>query len=475
MSAAARKSWGERALQLVVLLVAIGLVWSAQRTMSGAPGALAAVTGLGLLLLAGTLVSELVEVIGLPHLTGYLLAGILVGPHVLGLVDHHTVERLGVVNSLALALIALAGGAELRVESLRRAARSLLWAHLLQLVAIIVVVGGVFIALRRHIPFLDGLPTLAVVMVALLWGVLATTRSPSAVLGLLTQLRPKGPLTEMTLAFVMSSDVVVILLLSVTLAVARLGFDPTAGFELSAFADVGHELLGSTALGTTLGIVLALYLRYGGRNVLLVLLALGLPTSALLDYIHLDPLLSFMVAGFVVQNFSGGGDKLLHAVEKTGAIVFVVFFATAGAHLDLAGFALIWPIALALAGTRMLVTVGAARAASRIADDAPIIRTWGWSGMVSQAGLALGVALVIVREFPEFGDGFRTLAIGVVGVNELLGPVLFKLGLDRAGESYRGDEAAAPARPRAAVADESVARAGTGAGADAPPPAGQPG
>jgi len=477
MSGAARKSWAERGVQLLVLLAAMGLVWGAQRTLPGAPGVpgvpgvLAAVTGLGLLLLAGTLVSELVEVVGLPHLTGYLLAGILVGPHVLALVDHHTVERLGVVNSLALALIALAGGAELRIDSLRRAARSLLWAHLFQIVAVVVVVGGVFVALRRHIPFLDGLPTLAVVMVALLWGVLATTRSPSAVLGLLTQLRPKGPLTEMTLAFVMSSDVVVILLLSVTLAMARLGLDPTAGFELSAFADVGHELLGSAALGTTLGLVLALYLRFGGRNALLVLLALGLPMSALLDYIHLDPLLSFMVAGFVVQNFSAGGDKLLHAVEKTGAIVFVVFFATAGAHLDLAGFALIWPIALALAGTRLMVTVAAARSASRVARDAPVIRTWGWSGMVSQAGLALGVALVIVREFPAFGEGFRTLAIGVVGVNELLGPVLFKLGLDRTGESYRGDDAVAAA----SAGDEGGRVAGAAAGADAPATARQPG
>lgn len=267
-------------------------------------------------------------------------------------------------------------------------------------------------------------------------------------LGLLAQLRPKGPLTETTLAFVMSSDVVVILLLALTLALARLGIDPAASFDLSTFADLGHELLGSTALGTTLGIVLALYLRYGGRNLLLVLVALGLPMTALLEYVHLDPLLSFMVAGFVVQNFSRGGDKLLHALERTGAIVFVVFFATAGAHLDLPGFALIWPVALTLAGVRIVATYAAARAASRVAGDAPVIRRWGWSGLVSQAGLALGVALVIVREFPEFGDGFRTLAIGVVGINELLGPVLFKLGLDRCGESNRGREEAADGAAR---------------------------
>lgn len=479
-----------RMLQLLMLLVTLGLAWLVQQDSTLEPGIAAAVAALGLLLLAGTLFSELAEVVGLPHLTGYLLAGIIVGPHVLGIISHDTVERLGVFNELALALIALAGGAELRIDSLRRAARSLVWAHLLQIVAIIVVVGGSFVALRGHIPFLAGMGLVPTLMVALLWGVLATTRSPSAVLGLLAQLRPRGPLTDMTLAFVMSSDVVVIILLAIALAVAKLGIDPSAGFDPAAFGEVGYELLGSTALGTTLGVILALYLWAsrprpatadsaaapdtgtpavepevaataddGGRNLLLVLLLLGLPMSALLEYVHLNPLLAFMVAGFAVQNFSRGGERLLHAVEKTGAIVFVVFFATAGAHLDLHGFATIWPVAVILAGVRLVVTLAAARAASRIAGDAPVIRNWGWSGLVSQAGLALGVALVIVREFPDFGDGFRTLAIGVVGLNELFGPVLFKLALDRSRETGRARDA-----------DSEPAGAGAAPGLSAPSP-----
>ncbi|MCC6332716.1 MAG: cation:proton antiporter [Myxococcales bacterium] len=445
MSAAApAKSWGARGVQAAVLLATVSLVLGSKQSIPVAPGVLAAISALGLLLLAGTLASELVEVVGLPHLSGYLLAGILVGPHVLNLVEHQTVEELGALNALALALIALAGGAELRLDALRKAARSLVWAHLLQTFLVLLAVAGAFLALARFIPFLDGMAPVAAVMVALLWGVLATSRSPAAVLGLLAQIRPKGPLTNMTVAFVMSSDVVVILLLAVTLAVARLGFDPSATLDLSAFSAVGHELLGSAALGTTLGLVLAVYLRLSGRGLMLVLLALGLPMSALLKYIHLDPLLSFMVAGFVVQNFSSGGERLLHSIEKTGAIVFVVFFATAGAHLDLPLLGRIWPIALGLAGVRMVATMVAARAASRLAGDEPVLKRWGWSGLVSQAGLALGLATVIVRAFPEFGDGFRTLSIAVIGVNEMIGPVLFKLGLDRAGESKRAiDESGA--------------------------------
>jgi Kef-type K+ transport system membrane component KefB len=139
----------------------------------------------------------------------------------------------------------------------------------------------------------------------------------------------------------------------------------------------------------------------------------------------------------VVQNLSLQGDKLLHAVEQTSSLVFVVFFAIAGAHLDLPLLRSLWPIALGLSAARAIVTVATAGWASRVANDPPIIRRWGWSSLVSQAGLTLGLSVVIVRTFPEFGEGFRSLVIATVALNEMVGPVLFKYALDRAGESKR--------------------------------------
>lgn len=442
-SASAKKTLGARVVQASALIVIFGILLAATQLAPESRAVVGTVAGLGFLLLAGTLMSELVETIGLPHLSGYLLAGLIAGPHVLHLVDHDSVERLSVINALALALIAIAGGAELRLEQLRESARSLAWAMLLQC-GVVGLVGTVtFLALARFLPFTHALTPLAVFGVALLWGTLAMTRSPSAVLGIITQLRPKGPLTTFTLAFVMASDVILVVTLAIVITIARALIDPSAAtIQLSDFAALGHELLGSTALGTTLGIILGLYLRFVGRQLLVVLVGLGFGMTELLRYVHLDPLLSFMVAGFVVQNFSQQGAKLLHAVEEAGALVFVVFFATAGAHLDLPLLFALWPIALTLAGVRAVATVLAGRASSRIAKDPPVIRTWGWAGLVSQAGLTIGFSIIIARAFPEFGEAFRSLAIGVVAINEMIGPVLFKLGLDRAGET-RADAAEA--------------------------------
>jgi Kef-type K+ transport system membrane component KefB len=177
--------------------------------------------------------------------------------------------------------------------------------------------------------------------------------------------------------------------------------------------------------------------------------------SELLAFLHFDTLLAFMVAGFVVQNLSKQGEKFIAAIEQTGSIVYVIFFATAGAHLDLDLLRQLWPIAVALAGSRLLVTLVTGRVASRLAKDPPMVRRWAWAGLVSQAGLALGVAAVIERSFPILGSGFRALSIAVVALNEMVGPVLFKLALDRAGESSREPQLSLPAIEMAARASKA--------------------
>jgi hypothetical protein len=263
------------------------------------------------------------------------------------------------------------------------------------------------------------------------------TRSPSATLGILSQTRAHGPLATSTLAFVMTSDLVVVVLVASSLGAARPLLDPGASFSPSSFVTLGHELFGGIALGMTLGIVLAGYLRLVNRQMLVVLLLLGFGVTTVLEYLQFDSLLTFMVAGFIVRNMSNQGAKFVKYIEQTGAVVYVVFFAIAGADLDVPLVRSLWPVALILAGTRGLITWVASRLAGRIAEDPPLLRRWSWSGLVSQAGLALGLSALVARELPIIGTPFRSLAIATVAINEMIGPVLFKLALDRCGETSR--------------------------------------
>jgi Kef-type K+ transport system membrane component KefB len=438
---------------VLVLGMVFALLWGATRVVPEAAGGLASVAAVGFLLLAGTVGSELLELFKTPHLTAYIIAGIVAGPHVLHLMDHATVTQVSKANPLALALIALAGGAELRISDLRAGARSLAWATVCQSVIVLFCMAAVFAALTPFLPFMRPQPWKMVLGMSLMWGVIAITRSPSATLGVLSQTRARGPIAQVTLATVMTSDVVVLVVLATTLTLTRPLIDPGAALSINAIRELGREVLGSVSLGTTLGLVLVLYLRFVNRSFVLVLLLLGFGFTEMLRYLHFEPLLTFLVAGFVVQNLSKQGEKFLHAIEGLGALVYVVFFACAGAHLDLPVVERLWPIALVLCGIRALVTVAAQQLGSRLADDPPAVRRWGWSGLVSQAGIALGVGAVVERNVPSIGGDIRALVVATIAFNEMIGPVLFKLALDRNGESR--SEAFLPQEHEGAVAVET--------------------
>ena len=181
------KTAGARVVQAGVLILLFGVLSFTTRAVPEIHEGVGTIAAVGFLLLAGTLMSELVETLRVPHLTGYLLAGIIAGPHVLHLIDHHSVVNLTQVNALALALIALEGGAELKLATVKRRLEEPHVGNLLQSSLVLTGVAGVFSFSRPLIPFLEPLGVVAVVGVRSSVGVLSVTRSPSAALGILAQ------------------------------------------------------------------------------------------------------------------------------------------------------------------------------------------------------------------------------------------------------------------------------------------------
>ncbi len=421
-------------LRVAVLAAAFGSMWLSGHWAVGEDASGAALAALGFLLLAGDLSGQLGGLIGLPHLTGYLLAGVVSGPYVLHLIDHHTVGNLQAINGLALGLIALSAGAELTIDLLTSGMRTILWGVATQVTLLFFLLGGVFLLLRPFMPFVAHEPFSVAFGLALLWAVVAVVKSPSAVLGVLSETGARGPLQRYAVAMVVILDVVVLVVFAITLMFARVLIEPAGKLSLSDLTAVGHELGASLAVGTTVGLGVILFLKLFDGGVILFLVAITFGANELAKYFSYDALIIFAVAGFVVQNLSRQGPKLLASIEHSGSVIFVIFFANAGAHLDLPTLGRLWPVALALAGARGIGTFGAAWFGGKMANDPPVIRRYGWTPLVSQAGIAIGVAVTAEQMFPGVGAGFRSLAIAVVGINEAVGPILFKTALERAGE-----------------------------------------
>ncbi len=421
--------------QILAAALCIIVAGATAHRFPNASARLNAIVAVGYLLYAGTLAANLLEPLSLPHLTAFILVGALGGPDGLALMDGHTLDILSPISSLAISLIALSGGLELEFGELRHGIVGLIWANTINTVLVTAVAALAFFFSAKYLPFTHSMGIGTLCATAVIWGVLASSRSPSATLAVLAQTRARGPLSQWTLQFVMSSDVVVVVVMALVLAVSRPFLIEGTEFSFDRLNAMAHELLGSVALGVSLGLVLAAYLRLGGKQFLLVLLILGFVATDLLSYVQFDSLLAFLVAGATIRNFSRDSREFRAAVSKTSGVVFVVFFGVAGAHLDIHLLQKVWKVAVAFFVVRLVVSAVAARVANGLSKEPAVVRRWSWAPLVSQAGLTLALASSLAREFPVLGEQLKSLVIATVAMNEFVGPILFKLALDRAGES----------------------------------------
>lgn len=390
----------------------------------------------GFLVVAADTVGRLVARVGLPAIVGHLAAGVVFGPQVIGTLSSDAAEQLGPVSTLAIALIAFLAGAELRWTELKERGLLLLKILATEMTVVLVAVAALLVAMREHIPFLRNSPTTTVVVMSVLFASIAVVHSPAVTIALLTETRAKGPVARTTLGVVLLSDVVVILLFAGVLAFARAVIPPANASGHFSLLTVLWEIGGAALIGALLGGGIALYLRFVGRELFLFAILVAFFGSEITRLAHVETLLAMLIAGFVAENVSPHalGDALRHAIERSAAPVFVVFFALAGAALDLKAVADLWFVVIPLVLVRGAGLWAGVRAGAAWGRASQGERQWTWMGLVSQAGVAIGLATVAAEAYPERGDAIRALFLAMLAVNQTIGPILFRFALAKSGE-----------------------------------------
>jgi Kef-type K+ transport system membrane component KefB len=386
---------------------------------------------LGLLVLGGLVAGRLCQIVGLPSLTGYLGAGIFLGPSALTIIDDQQVDQLRLVNSLALALIALHAGCEFTKEMLQNNFKSLFystWAHILVIGA---GMTAAFMMMSPWIDFLSGFSVAESMAIAAVFAAVAVSKSPAAVVAILGETKIKNILSEHALGIVVILDVVVLVLFSVVLAFAKSTLNPEMPLSLDVLGHLFSEIIASIAAGTFFGLFMIFYLKFIDRERMLFVVAMSYGLTAICSYLHYDTLLVFVVAGFVVTNFSQQAEKMIATIESLSSIVMIVFFATAGASLHLQDVLKVWQLVLVMFMARAFFTWLSEDFAHRLAKSPPELKKYGFTPFISQAGLSIGLSMIIYDRIPEIGPKIAALAISVVTLNEIFGPVLFKWGLNQ--------------------------------------------
>jgi len=191
----------------------------------------------------------------------------------------------------------------------------------------------------------------------------------------------------------------------------------------------------SLSVGVVVGVGIILYLKYIHQDMTIFILAIAFFTYQISHRYDLHPLMICLLAGFIVQNFSYLGEKLIHAIEKVSLPVFVVFFAISGASINLDALSKTWILALLFVLWRAGLKFSSTFIGAKIAGDDVSIQRNAWAGFISQAGVALGMAIVIEKTFPDWGRDFKTLVLAIIAINQIIGPVLLQKLIFKVGEA----------------------------------------
>lgn len=388
---------------------------------------------IGLVLVLAFLGSKVFQRLGIPQVVGFIVVGVVLGNSVLNFIPLDLVEELSILTSIALGLIGFDMGGHLHFSELRRLGRGITFILIFEAIGTFILVGLGIYALTQSI------------YTALIFGALASATAPAATVDVLAEYDSAGPLTTTMLAVVGLDDAVALLLFSVAAAFTEsmlVGGSAPALTELLAFPVI--EIGGSILLGVGMGILLGYILDRMKKQHDAMAISIGfvLLCSGLAEALGLSLILTCMVLGVVVVNRSPEhGRHIRFTIEQAGPVIYVLFFALVGARFQLAYLPTMGLIGVVYVLLRSFGKFGGAWLGGRLGGAQPVVYNNLGFGLLSQAGVAMGLAIASADRFcplSEQGELLGDLIINVICattfVVQLIGPVFVKFAITRAGE-----------------------------------------
>ncbi len=381
----------------------------------------------GSVLLAAYLLALMLKDLKLPKLTGYMLLGILFGPAGFNFLNMENMEQLHFLENLALSFIALTAGGELKIQKLKNQLRSITYMITGQIVFVFIGLLSLLILLSDHISFLAGLQENVIIGFAILFAGTAVSKSPATTMGIITELKAKGRITDLVLAITVLKSIFLVLVFPLLIGWSKLYLLEGNALNSALFIDVMLQILSSIGFGVMMGYLIIGYIKYVGKENSLFLLGVAVVITEISSMFSIEILLTSIVAGIVVENLSKEGNRLIRSIEESSLPLYIIFFSFAGAGLHLQTLQKALGLTLFLVTMRMLLLFIGNWAGAKAAKETKQAANLSWLGFIGQAGIAVGLGLLIERSFPgEVGTTFKTILIGSVVINELLGPVFFK-------------------------------------------------
>ncbi len=373
---------------------------------------------------AGLLLTRIVKLVNLPNVTGFLIAGLLIGPYCIGALSSEAAEGLNIITTVALGFIAFSIGGEFKLSHIKQIGSKAITITLFQALAAVLLVDVTLWLCGFDLPLV------------LTLGAVATATAPAATLMVVRQYKAKGEVTNTLLPVVAMDDAVGLMVFSVSMAIAT---SMASGEEMGIAATVLKpvlEILISLALGGVIGLAVAIAMRFfkSRANRLCICIAAVILGVGLAKRFELSDLLLCMAIGGMLVNLRDDASELLDGCDSWTPPLFMLFFVISGAELDLAVLPSVGLLGVLYIAARSAGKYFGSYAGASLVKAAPNIRKYLGITLLPQAGVAIGMAQLAMTALPKYGAQIQAVVLCATLIYELVGPVCTKMALVKSGE-----------------------------------------
>lgn len=398
---------------------------------------------IGLLLILSHAAGKIANYFKSPRVTGYLVAGMLLSPSMLGLFHESLIkEELALITDIALAIIAFSIGGSLGLAKLRKLGKQILW------ITFTTAFGAFFLTTLfltlcfyvMHV--MGGTQTSYWVTLyfplALVIGAMSAATAPAAVMAIIHEYRAKGPLTSTLLGVVALDDGLAIMFFAFTITIAQ-GYVNHETIRLENFLIPPlFSILISLSIGGVFGICLRRLIHFvSGKEAMLgVMVGTIFVVSGLASSLRVSPLLANMMLGFIVTNFVEHHEDIFAVVEGIEEPIFGMFFMLAGAHLDIKIMQTAGWLAVLITLGRFSGKLIGCRFGAKISHAPEVVKKYLGFALLPKAGVTVGLVLQAKDLFgsTQMSEVMVNAVLGSVIINELMTPFLLRFSLKKAGE-----------------------------------------
>ncbi len=396
----------------------------------------------GLIVLLGFISGEAARKIGLPKVTGFILAGIILNPRLTHVVTIDFAEHTELVINIALAFITFEVGGTLHYSKIKKLGKSITYITLLEAeFAFLITATGIALVSPFFVHISGASLSAVFIPLSLLMGSLASPTDPSATLAVVHEYKAKGPVSSTIMGIAALDDTLGIINFSIAIAVSLVLVTHKSFNFYSSFISPAYQIFGAICFGTIGGFtfnMLTTRLKRETEGVLIVsILAMLTLSFGISSLIGVDELLTIMASGAIVVNFSSKKEQIFRMLERyTDELIFVFFFTMSGMQLNFSIFLTYLPLALLFVVFRAFGKISGALLGATAANSPHKVKKYAWGGLIPQGGIVIGLALLIKQNpaFKDFSDIIISIIIGATVVHELIGPLISRKMIKAAGE-----------------------------------------